>query len=304
MHNLRTVNDLIRWGASRFGAADIHFGHGTDNAIDEAAHLALHALHLPATMPSALYGAALTDDEVRRVIALIERRITERRPAAYLTGEAWFCGLPFYVDPRVLIPRSPIAELITQQFEPWVDAERIERILDLCTGSGCIAIACAHAFADATVVASDLSEDALQVAHRNVARHHVADRVLLKRSDLFAAHAGERYDLVVTNPPYVDAAEMDALPAEFHHEPVLGLTAGADGLDIALRILRDAPDHLTDDGVLVCEVGASQPALESLLPDLPLSWVEFQHGGDGVFVIDAAGLKAHRAAVAAALKRR
>ncbi|MEX2360929.1 MAG: 50S ribosomal protein L3 N(5)-glutamine methyltransferase [Gammaproteobacteria bacterium] len=304
MQNLRTVNDLIRWGASRFGEADIHFGHGTDNAIDEAAQLTLHALHLPATLPPALYTAALTDDEIHRVIALLERRITERKPAAYLTGDAWFCGLPFHVDERVLIPRSPIAEMITRQFEPWVDADQVERVLDICTGSACIAVACAYAFPNAAVDASDLSPGALEVAAMNVERHHVAGRVHLYQSDLFAAHAGRHYDLIVANPPYVDADEMDALAPEFRHEPELGLTAGADGLDLALRILDEAPGYLTDDGVLVCEVGASAPALAELLPDLPLSWVEFEHGGDGVFVIDAQGLRAHKTAVAAALKAR
>lgn len=304
MQNLRTVNDLIRWGASRFGEAQVHFGHGTDNAVDEAAHLTLHALHLPPTLPPALYGAALTDLEVQRVMRLLERRITERRPAAYLTGDAWFCGLPFHVDERVLIPRSPIAELIGQHFEPWVDPDRVSRILDLCTGSGCIAIACAHVFPDAQVDASDLSPDALEVARLNVERHHVGERVALYQSDLFAAHAGQRYDLVVGNPPYVDADEMAALPDEFRHEPVIGLTAGTDGLDFALRILHDAVDHLAEDGVLVCEVGASAPALGDLLPDLPLSWIEFEHGGDGVFVIDCQSLAPHRHALAAALARR
>ena len=304
MQNLRTVNDLIRWGASRFGDAGLHFGHGTDNAVDEAAHLTLHALHLPMNLPPSLYHAALTDDEVQRVVALLERRITERKPAAYLTGDAWFCGLPFHVDERVLIPRSPIAELIGDRFEPWLDPDGVDRILDLCTGSGCIAVACAHAFPEGLVDASDVSDDALAVAHRNVDRHRVADRVTLKRSDLFAAHAGDVYDLIVANPPYVDAAEMDALPDEFRHEPTLGLTAGGDGLDVVLRILHDAPDHLTEHGVLVCEVGASAPALDDLLPELPLSWVEFERGGDGVFVIDAAGLRAHRDSVAAVLAER
>lgn len=304
MENLRTVNDFIRWGASRFGEAGIHFGHGTDNAIDEAAQLVLHALHLPHEMPSALFGAALTRAEQAAVTALIERRIVERRPAAYLTGEAWFCGLPFTVDERVLVPRSPIAELIEQRFDPWVDPDSVEHILELCTGSGCIAIACALAFPDAAVDASDLSDDALAVARLNVARHHLEPRVTLARSDLFAAHAGRRYDLIVANPPYVDAGEMATLPDEFHHEPRIGLTAGADGLDVVLRILDGVSDHLTEHGVLFCEVGASAPALDALLPDLPLSWIEFERGGDGVFTIDAAGLRAHRDAVHAALQRR
>ncbi|MCA1799264.1 MAG: 50S ribosomal protein L3 N(5)-glutamine methyltransferase [Xanthomonadaceae bacterium] len=304
MENLKTINDLIRWGASRFGEAGLFFGHGTDNAVDEAAHLVLHALHIRSDIPAPLYGAALTAEEIGAVVDLIRKRISSRNPAAYLTGTAWFCGLPFTVDERVLVPRSPVAELIEQRFEPWVDPDGVERVLDLCTGSGCIAIACALAFPEATVDASDISEPALEVARLNVARHRVGDRLRLFHSDIFAAHAGERYDLIVTNPPYVDAAEMAALPDEFRHEPEVGLTAGADGLDIALRILAEAPDHLTESGVLVCEVGASAPALAALLPDLPLSWVEFERGGDGVFVIDAAGLAAHRAHIATVRRAR
>lgn len=295
---------MIRWGASRFGEAGLHFGHGTDNAIDEAAHLVLHALHLPAELPGALYGAALTDDEIHTVVGMLERRITERSPAAYLTGEAWFCGLRFLVDERVLVPRSPIAELIERRFEPWVAPARVHRILDLCTGSGCIAIACAHAFPDAHIDASDLSPDALAVARTNVARHGLGDRVRLFESDLFAAHAGERYDLVTANPPYVDASEMAAMPDEYRREPAMGLAAGADGLDFALRILAAVPEHLEPHGVLVCEVGASEAALAALLPELPLTWLEFERGGAGVFTIDATQLAAHRGAVDAALAGR
>ncbi len=292
--NLRTVNDLIRWGASRFGEAGLFFGHGTDNAIDEAAHLVLHALHLPAELPPALYGAAVTDAELRKVIRLLERRISERKPAAYLTGEAWFCGMPFFVDERVLVPRSPIAELVGQRFAPWLDPERVHHVLDLCTGSGCIAVACAMAFPDASVDASDVSPDALEVARLNVERHQCEEQVRLVQSDLFAALTGERYDLIVSNPPYVDAEEMAALPDEFRHEPGLGLAAGTDGLDLALKILEQASDHLVSDGILVCEVGASMPALMELLPELPLTWIEFDMGGDGVFLIDAANLAEHR----------
>lgn len=292
--NLRTVNDLIRWGASRFGESGVFFGHGTDNAIDEAAHLVLHALHLPAELPAALYGAAVTDGELRKVIRLLERRITERKPAAYLTGEAWFCGMPFFVDERVLVPRSPIAELVGERFTPWLDPERVHHVLDLCTGSGCIAIACAMAFPEASVDASDISPDALDVARLNVERYECEDQVRLVQSDLFSTLPGERYDLIVSNPPYVDAEEMEALPDEFRHEPSLGLAAGADGLDLALKVLEQAPDYLESDGILVCEVGASMPALMDLLPELPLTWIEFDMGGDGVFVIDAASLAQHR----------
>lgn len=303
-HRLRTVNDLIRWGASRFGEAGLSFGHGTDNAVDEAAQLVLHALHLPPELPNSLYGAALTEAEVRKVVRLLERRINERKPAAYLTGEAWFCGLPFFVDERVLVPRSPIAELIASGFEPWLAPGQVSRVLDLCTGSGCIAVACAYAFPDAVVEASDLSADALEVARLNVERHGLEDVIHLVKSDLFDALDGARYDLIVTNPPYVDAEEMDALTDEYRHEPALGLQAGADGLDFALRILVDALPHLEDDGVLVCEVGASMPALMDLLPSVPLQWVEFEHGGDGVFVIDRATLGSHQDTIRAALEAR
>lgn len=291
---LRTVNDLIRWGASRFREAGVFFGHGTDDPFAEAAALVLHALHLPHEMPPEMYATAVTDTELRKALRLIERRVTERVPAAYLTGEAWFCGLPFFVDERVLVPRSPIAELIERQFTPWADPERIHRILDLCTGCGCIAIACAYAFPDAEVDASDVSAEALEVAALNVERHAMDDRVRLVESDLFEALGGRRYDLIVSNPPYVDAAEMEMLPDEFRHEPEASLAAGDDGLAFALRILAAAPEHLEEDGLLVCEVGAAMLALEDALPDLPLTWIDFERGGDGVFVIDRASLEAHR----------
>lgn len=303
-HRLRTVNDLIRWGASRFGEVGLSFGHGTDNAVDEAAHLVLHALHLPPELPPALYGAALTDAEVRKVVRLLDRRVNERKPAAYLTGEAWFCGLPFFVDERVLVPRSPIAELIASGFEPWLVPDQVSHVLDLCTGSGCIAVACAYAFPQASVVATDLSSDALEVARLNVERHGLEDTVRLVQSDLFDAIGATRFDLIVTNPPYVDAEEMAALADEYRHEPALGLQAGDDGLDLALRILVDAPAYLEDNGILVCEVGASMPALASLLPSVPLQWVEFEHGGDGVFVVDRATLGSHQDTIRAALEAR
>lgn len=288
--HLRTANDLVRWGATRFNEAGVWFGHGTDNAIDEAAFLVMHSLHLLPGVPGELLAAALTDAEVRKAVRLIERRIEERKPAAYLAGEAWFCGLPFFVDERVLVPRSPIAEMIDAGFAPWVDAARVTSVLDLCTGSACIAIACAYAFPDAVVDASDISPDAIDVARLNVERHGLEDRVRLFQSDLFAAHVGERYDLIVANPPYVDAGELAAMPDEYRHEPAIGLEAGADGTDFAVRILEQARAYLTDDGVLVCEVGASMDALIERMPGSPLTWVEFERGGDGVFVIAAGDL--------------
>ncbi len=281
---LRTIRDLIRWGASRFNAAGLHFGHGTDNAFSEASWLVLHALSLPLDLEGEWLDTRLTVAEREDAITLLQQRVELRKPAAYLTGEAWFCDLPFTVNESVLIPRSPIAELIRSGFAPWLPAEPA-RVLDLCTGSGCIGIACAYAFPDAEVVLSDISSDALSLAEANIARHGLNERVEAVRADLFDGLAEQRFDLIVSNPPYVDAEDMAALPPEYHHEPRLGLAAGDDGLDLVRRILADAPQYLSDDGVLVVEVGNSQPALEEAFPQVPFTWVEFEQGGHGVFVI-------------------
>ena len=294
---LSTIIDLIRYGASRFNGAGLTFGHSYDNALDEATQLVLHALHLPHDL-SPVYGQAkVTLAEKEDVLALFLRRIEERVPAAYLTGEAWFAGLSFKTDPRALVPRSPIAELIEAGFEPWLGGRDVLRALDLCTGSGCIGIAMAHYHPDWHVDAVDLSGDALALAAENKARLH-ADNVRLLKSDLFAALSGEHYDLIVSNPPYVTNDETDALPREYSHEPELGLRAGDDGLDLVLRILRDAPLHLTDHGLLVCEVGEAERALVELLPELPLAWVEFKVGQMGVFVAERHDLVAHNARIA------
>jgi len=289
---LETIIDLIRYGASRFNAAGLTFGHSYDNALDEATQLTLHALHLPHDLPPAYGQAKVTLAEKEEVLGLFLRRIEERIPAAYLTGEAWFAGLSFKSDARALVPRSPIAELITAGFQPWLGDREVMRALDLCTGSGCIAIATAHYHPDWHVDAVDLSDDALALARENQARLH-ADNVRLLKSDLFSALQGEHYDLIVTNPPYVTNAETDALPKEYSFEPELGLRAGDDGLDLALKILRDAPLHLTDHGLLVCEVGEAEQALVQLLPELPLAWVEFKVGQMGVFVAERHELVAH-----------
>ena len=293
---LRTIIDLIRYGASRFNAAGLTFAHSYDNALDEATQLTLHALHLPHDIGPAYGQARVTLAEKEEILALFLRRIEERVPAAYLTGEAWFAGLSFKSDPRALVPRSPIAELIESGFEPWLGGREVRRALDLCTGSGCIAIAMAHYNPDWHVDGVDLSGDALALARENQERLH-AQNLRLLESDLFSALSGEHYDLIVSNPPYVTNAETDALPREYSHEPELGLRAGDDGLDLALKILRDAPLHLTDDGLLVCEVGEAEQALVALLPELPLAWVEFKVGQMGIFVAECADLVAHNARI-------
>lgn len=288
---LRTLRDFIRFGASQFRAAGLSFGHGTDNAFDEAAWLVLHTLHLPLDLPESWWSSNLSEAERTRVITVLRTRIETRKPAAYLTGEAWFAGLPFFVDEHVLVPRSPLAELIAVGFEPWLEADSVEQVLDLCTGGGCIGIATALALPQARVDLSDVSEPALAVAARNVERHGVGERVRLRHSDVFAGLGPEdRYDLIVSNPPYVDARDMAELPQEYRHEPELGLAAGEDGLDIVRRILADARRHLTEGGALIVEVGNSQPAVEAAFPDLPLIWLEFESGGHGVFLAYARDL--------------
>jgi ribosomal protein L3 glutamine methyltransferase len=293
MNSLTTVRDLIRWGASRFGEAGLVFGHGTDNALDESAALVMHALHLGMELPGDYLDAVVSETERQEIIHLIESRVSTRKPAAYLTHEAWFAGLPFYVDERVLVPRSPIAELIINRFIPWVVPERIDSILDLCTGSGCIAIACACAFPDARVLATDISADALAVAQENIDRHDLACRVQLLESSLFECVGERRFDLIVSNPPYVPHPEIQQLPEEFGHEPVLGLSAGEDGLDIVVEILKHASRHLTDIGILVVEVGSSQQTLVDQYPEIPFLWLEFEQGGEGVFLLEQDQLRKH-----------
>lgn len=291
---LHTIVDFVRWGASRFNEAKLYFGHGADNAVDEALFLTLHALHLTPPLAPELHQAHLTDSEKETVLRLFQQRIEARLPVPYLTHEAWFGGMPFYVDERVLVPRSPIAELIEQQFAPWLDEERTENILDLCTGSACIAIACAMAFPWAEVDALDISPDALAVARVNIERYELEEQVRAVQSDLFNAVSGKRYDLIVSNPPYVDAEDMASMPAEFQREPALGLAAGEDGLGIVLQILCRALDHLTDNGVLVVEVGNSEEALVNRFPEVPFVWLEFEKGGHGVFLLQAETLREYQ----------
>jgi ribosomal protein L3 glutamine methyltransferase len=290
---LRTIRDLVRWGASEFGRAKLHFGHGSDNALDEAFHLVTWALDLPHELPPQYFDARLTPRETAKVTRLLRERVRTRKPAAYLTGTAWFAGLPFEVDARVLIPRSPIGEMIQGHFQPWLRATP-RRILDLCSGSGCIAVACAMAFPDAAVDAVELDAGALKVLRRNLARHHVEDRVEAIRSDLFAKLKGRTYDLIVSNPPYVPTARWKKMPKEYGHEPKLALEAGRDGMDIVTRILREAPAFLAPDGLLVCEVGGSVPEFNRRFANIPVIWPEFERGGDGVFVISRDDLEEWR----------
>ncbi|WP_371186083.1 50S ribosomal protein L3 N(5)-glutamine methyltransferase [Thalassotalea maritima] len=293
IEDLHTIHDFLRWGVSRFNEADLFYGHGSDNAWDEAVALTLYSLHLPANIGDGIMQTRLTKTEKQQLIDLFLRRIDERIPAAYLTNLAYFTGLPFYVDDRVLVPRSPIGELIENRFCGLLDTEP-KTILDLCTGSGCIAIACAYAFDEAQVDAVDLSEDALAVAQVNIHNHELSEYVRPIQSDLFEAIKGQRYDLIVTNPPYVDAEDIADMPEEFHHEPEMGLGSGSDGLDITRQILAQAADHLTDDGVLICEVGNSMLQLSEQFPDVDFQWLEFANGGLGVFKLSKSQLIQHQ----------
>ncbi len=284
---LHSVRDFVRWGASRFTEEALFFGHGTDNAWDESVALVLHALFLPGDSDGRVLDARLTEQEKKRVLMLLERRINERLPAPYITGVAWFCGMEFHVDERVIIPRSPIAELIEKRFAPWCDKEP-KAILDLCTGSGCIGIACAYVFPGAEIDISDISADALSVARQNVLMHNLESQVHTAESDLFAGLEGRKYDLIVANPPYVDADDFHSMPPEFQSEPELALISGNDGLDFIRRLLSEVTDHLEDGGILVLEVGNSWIALEQAYPEIDFTWLEFERGGQGVCVLTKA----------------
>jgi len=299
---LRTLRDYIRWAVSRFQAEQLFFGHGTDNAWDEARQLVLGALHLPWEMADAYLDCRLEDDECEHLQQLLRRRIEQRVPTAYLLGQAWFCGLPFIVDERVLIPRSPIGQLIERRFQPWL-AQSPARILDLCTGSGCIGIACAYEFLEAEVVLADLSFEALEVANRNIEHHGLEERVYTVQSDGFDGLPKQRFDLIVSNPPYVDAEDFADMPDEYHHEPAMGLACGDDGLDLVRRMLAEAADHLSESGALIVEVGNSQVHVEVLYPEVDFTWLDFSEGGHGVFLLAASQCREHQALFRERLKR-
>jgi ribosomal protein L3 glutamine methyltransferase len=282
-----TVRDLIDRGARRLQRARVFYGHGTDNAQDDAATLVLYALKLSYDAGAAVYGKRVSVAAAQRADALITRRINERIPAVYLTNQTWFAGLSFHVDPRVLIPRSALAELIERRFAPWIDPKRVRHVLDLGTGSGCIAIACAKAFPRAHVDAADISKDALEVARINVRKHRLGRRVRVVESDHFAGLGTSTYDIIVSNPPYVGARELEALPPEYRHEPRLALAAGASGLDSVRVILREAGRHLRPNGLLAVEVGNTETAVRRAFRDLPFVWLEFERGGGGVFLLTA-----------------
>lgn len=280
---LVTVRDYVRWCMASLAKSDVYFGHGTDNTYDEAIQLVMYCAGLPLGTEQQFMDAKLTLSERKETLTLLRKRIHEHYPLPYLTGSAWFAGLEFFVDERVLIPRSPFAELIEQGFEPWLQ-HPVSSVLDLCTGCGCIGIASAEYFQDATVDLVDLSEDALSVARQNIKRYELEHRVAAIESDLFSALGGKQYQLIVSNPPYVDEEDLSSMPLEYQHEPSMALGSGADGLDITRRILREAHHYLTDDGILVVEVGNSCVALEQAFPRVAFTWLEFERGGHGVFV--------------------
>jgi len=283
---LKTVRDYLRFAISRFNEAGVFFGHGSDNAYDEAAYLVLHTLHLPPDRLDPFLDSALTQSEINEVLRVIGQRVEKRLPAAYLTNEAWLGGHRFYVDERVIVPRSFFAELLDEQMAPWIDdADSIVSVLDLCTGSGCLAILAALAFPNATVDAVDISRDALEVARRNVDDYGLQGRVHLIESDLFSGLGGRQYDLIISNPPYVNAESVTALPPEYRHEPELALGSGHDGLDATRAILRDAARHLTQDGILAVEIGHNRAVLEAAYPTLAFTWLEVEAGEDFVFLM-------------------
>ncbi len=290
--HLNTLYDVIRFAASAMSSANCYFGHGTDNAFDEAVALVLGALSLPHHLDSQFFVAKLTADEKQLLADLLTKRIKKRVPLPYLLHKAWFMNLPFYVTPEVLIPRSPLAESIEQSLAPWVrEPESVRRILDLCCGSGCIGIACAYTFSEAEIVLADISSAALLIAEHNIQQHGLEANVTAVKSNVFSGVKGQQFDVIISNPPYVSTEEMQSLPEEYLHEPRLALEAEEEGLAIVHQILVEAADYLTPEGILIVEVGSAQWAMEQYYPDLPITWIEFQRGGEGVFTIDSESLQ-------------
>lgn len=281
-----TIRAWVDWAEHAFVNAGLYFGHGTDNPVDEAVYLISYALKTDFDFSGFNVDQVLTEQQSTAIGSILQQRILTRKPAAYLVNEAWFAGYPFDVNEHVLVPRSPLAELIMDRFSPWIDAGTISSILDIGTGSGCIGIACALYLPDAHVDLVDIDDEALRITNKNIARHHLQDRVTAMKSDLLAQVPVRAYDVILSNPPYVSETEYDSLPYEYHQEPKLGLTAGDDGLDCVRHILRDADAYLSEHGILIIEVGNSQVALEEAYPEVPFTWLEFEYGGSGVFLLD------------------
>ncbi len=285
LQKINTINQLINYGAHLFEAAQLYFGHGTGNAIDESAYIVLSMTKNLPLVDEEVFEKEVSVDDETTILNIFQRRIDEKIPAAYLIGEAWFAGLAFFVNENVLVPRSPFAELIDDHFAPWVDVEKTDRILDLCTGSGCIGIACAVYFPKASIDLADISKSALAVAQKNVERHKLENRVEPIESDLFDGLQGKTYDLIVCNPPYVGHEELSNLPEEFYKEPTLGLDGGVSGLDLVHKILAYGAEHLNDGGVLYVEVGNTDEALQGCYPEVPFLWQDFEYGGHGIFML-------------------
>lgn len=295
IRELKTLRDLLRYSLTQFYKANLFYGHGTDNAWDEAVYLASSAINLPPDINSAVLDAQLLRTERKRILELVQERVEKRIPAAYLTNQAWFCGIPFYVDERVIIPRSPMAELIEKEFSPWIQQpEQIERILDLCTGSACIAVASALYMPQVTVEAVDISKSALEVAQKNINDHQVENRVTAIHSDLFQKLNGKTYDIIISNPPYVGEKEFSMLPKEYSHEPEMALKAGKTGLEIVTNILKNAIKHLSPNGFLIVEVGDNEAALIDKYPKVPFTWLDFERGGGGVFLLTTEQLEKYQ----------
>ncbi|ASG68732.1 50S ribosomal protein L3 glutamine methyltransferase [Francisella halioticida] len=286
INNLHTIRDYIRWCISEMSVNQAYFGHGSDSVWDEAVHLVLSAINVSYDIDSDMVASKLLMEEKQRIIGYVYQRACQRKPLPYILKKAWFAGMEFDIDERVIIPRSPIAELIGNDFAPWVnDIGDVKNVLDLCTGSGCIGIASTTVFEDANITLVDISDDALAIANHNIKKHQITDRVQAVKSDLFANLKGQRFDVIVSNPPYVDKEDLDSMPKEYHYEPRLALEAGDDGLDLAKKIILEADLYMTENGVLIVEVGNSQYTLIEMCPDIPFTWLSFSDGGDGVFLL-------------------